>query len=179
MNVHQINPFHKVLRDTIADLPDVLQQIITNDEIYAQGRFIFSRSNKVFPNVVANIMMFPKNVKGLRSSLQITNSRQNTTWIRKFGRTIFKSKFIAHNRILEEKLGFLSFLFKLEVANKELQFHSVQTKLLGCTLPPKLGTQIFMNNKAVPSGWSVSVSVKSPLIGKIITYSGVMHIVNG
>jgi hypothetical protein len=108
--------------------------------------------------------------------LEVLRDSTTETWNRKFKNDIFTTVQFQKKGLLVEKDGPIKMIFKLKVENSDLVYEQVKMKFFGVTIPKLLSMKSSARATEQDKGWCVTVNVKAPMVGNILTYCANVNI---
>lgn len=172
--------YQKVLGAEFLKLSPVLQFVHSDvaeirasgkiDVVYGKGAFIkmFNRMNKM-----------PPEGKNQQLILEVKRFEDKETWKRSFNGKIFSTDQYESKGFLIERDKVIVLGFCLTIKDGSLYFEQKFTKFAGIRLPKFLG--IFSTASATEenNGWKVEVGIRSPILGLLLKYNGVVQLEKG
>lgn len=131
----------------------------------------------------ATLMRLPRAARDVRTSLEVTTVDDLQVWSRSFAGHPLVSTQYEVGAMLAERFGLIEVQMTLEVQAGELHYRSARARLclgpLRIPLPsfmcPKVDGRAFVEDATPPEHMSLRIRISHPLVGLVISYSGVVR----
>jgi NAD(P)-dependent dehydrogenase (short-subunit alcohol dehydrogenase family) len=170
-----VNLFEKALGHDIACLPAVVRDIHTSVPLHLTGRAAIDGAQNATAKIIARLFRFPSSTPDETADVLLKRSGDKEVWIRRFGRSFFRSTLKPGDgpRRVYERFG--PFDFELEITPDESGFDLkvVGWRMGAVQLPLRLAPCTLA--KAFVDGegrYGFDVTIGLPLIGRLVRYSG-------
>jgi hypothetical protein len=98
-------------------------------------------------------------------------------WIRRVGGHAMQSRLWAADGLLRERLGLVTFGFRLGVQDRHLTWEVAHVRALGIPLPARWFTGVSaIESESVDGRYTFSVSAALPLVGPLVRYRGWLRV---
>ncbi|MEE1610769.1 DUF4166 domain-containing protein [Microvirga sp. CF3016] len=167
--------FDKVLGSDIARLPAVVRDVHTNAPLHLTGRAAIDGAQNGTAKIIAKLIGFPSGASNEPADVLLRRSGDGEVWIRRFGRSVFRSTLKPGDepRRLHERFG--PFDVELEITPHESGF---DLEVVGWRIGP-----VRLARRAAPytlakafaddeGRYGFDVTIGLPLIGRLVRYRG-------
>lgn len=169
--------FPQLLGPAFAALPGSVQRLHmrTGPATYT-GRVSVVRSPRWLSRLCAWATRLPPAGDGpIQVDIDATSQRE--FWTRRVAGHAMRSRLWAADGLLCERLGLVTFGFKLAAENGCLSWRVVRARALGVPLPARLFTEVHACEGETDDGrYTFDVSAALPLIGPLVHYRGWLHV---
>lgn len=174
--------YPKLLGDSWPDLDAAIRRLHNSGgTVHAVGVFQVSHGNNKLARMLARFARLPAAGEAVDVRLQVTEQEEGEEWLRTFaGHNLVSMQSDRGAGLLVERMGIVEMRFQLEVAGGVLNYQTVSAALrlgsLRVPLPHWLSPQVTAWEKAVGdlNQIHVSVQVNIPLLGRLISYGGML-----
>ncbi len=147
--------------------------------VEAAGTFRVTRGSNIAARLLAWLARLPAECDAVDLKLTVTPTGSREEWKRAFGPQLLVSmQWTQADGLLTEHMGPNELRFQLDVADGTLFYltKAVALRLGPCRLwlPSFLAPQVTASEKPQGNGVQVSVEVRLPLLGRLITYEGTL-----
>jgi hypothetical protein len=149
------------------------------ETVHATGMFTVRHGTRPLARLLAALLRLPLRGEDVPVRLVVTPHLHGERWQRMFAkRSLVSEQYAGPGGCLVERLGLLDIWFRLVVVDRTLCFRQESVGLscgaLRVSLPRWLSPQITAREWAVPgqARVQVAVSVRVPLVGLLLTYTG-------
>ncbi|HZH09278.1 MAG TPA: DUF4166 domain-containing protein [Microvirga sp.] len=169
------NLFEIALGPDLAHLPPAVREIHTNTPIHLSGRATISGAERWRAKILAKLFGFPDSTDDVEADILLNRLGRREIWIRRFGRSAFRSTLRpgpAPRRVYER---FGPFEFELELTPDRSGFtlDIVRWYLGPIRLPkrsaPRAPARAFVDENG---RYRFDVAISLPLIGRLVRYRG-------
>lgn len=162
------------------ELPAVVQRA-HRPSAMLRGTFEVRHGGSLLARVLARIVRCPREAAGVEVTLRIEAEGGVECWHRTFdGRRMTTRQRLEEAGVLNERIGPLELLFRLQVEGGGLRFDQVgaRGRLAGLVLPwPRwCRPQVEATARAEPGGVGVRVAVSLPGIGLLMSCAGQIEV---
>jgi hypothetical protein len=126
--------------------------------------------------ILARLAGLPEAGSAVPFSAVGEHKTDRVTWQRNFDGHHMDSTFRRNGELLEERRGPLSILLEARAADGALTLKSVETRLWGRKLPDWLTLQIAGEEQAKDGKYRFRVEIANPVIGRLVTYAGILEL---
>ena len=155
-------------------LPPLVQKVhIGRNRL--EGMVQVSRGN-LLAQLICTVFRFPKASEHCRLVVNCDHTDQVMLWHRNFDGLDMVSHFRREGEYLIERLGPLVMYFKALAVDGCLRYDFRYTKLFGIRLPVWFSPRIDAQEYEEDGHYRFSVQVTMPVVGKVISYFGVMSV---
>lgn len=167
--------FEKVIGPDIALLPSLVRTIHTHADIHLTGRAAIEGAGNWIAKIIAKLFGFPSSMADVAAEVSLKRRGEKEIWIRRFGRSTFRSTLRpgpAPRRLYEQ---FGPFSFELEMTPDESGFalDVVSWRIVSLRMPlllaPRTPARAFVDEKG---RYSFDVTIALPLVGQLVRYRG-------
>lgn len=174
--------YPKLLGASWPDLDVAIQRLHNLDGIvHAAGVFQVRHGNNKLARMLARLARLPAAGKAVDIQLQVSAQEEGEEWRRTFaGSPLMSMQSDCGAGLLVERMGIVELRFRLEAAGGALNYQTVSAALrlgsLRIPLPRRLSPCVTASERAVSdmNQIHVSVGVTFSLIGRLITYDGIL-----
>jgi hypothetical protein len=166
--------FQQILGQAFTRLPPQLQRVHAGDHAQAlfRGRCDVVRGRGLLIRLAAWLASLPPTAEDLPIGVMIHRDPTGETWIRRFGTHEMKSRLWADGTLLGERLGAITFSFRLEEIAGRIEWRVHAARVLGVRLPTNwfvhtVATELLENDR-----YTFDVRATLPLLGTLISYRG-------
>jgi hypothetical protein len=166
--------FQQVLGSAFTRLPPLLQRIHSSDraEIVLRGRCSTVRGRGLLVGIAAWLSSLPATAENVGITVAIRRDASGETWTRHFGTHEMKSRLWAEGAVLTERLGAMTFRFRLEEIEGRIEWRVCGARFLGLPLPASWFSQTVATEQLENDRYTFAVRASLPLLGPLITYRG-------
>ncbi len=169
--------YKKILGDEFTKLTPILRLSHGDaNSIKATGIINVGYGKNIFVGVLNKLSKMPPKGNDQHIILTIERSEDMETWKRYFTKQIFSTDQFAKNGSLHERSGLMTLTFNMSVKNGSLYIVQEKTLFAGIPLPKFMGVHATATSIEEGNGWRVSVEVRSPLLGLMLRYSGLVQL---
>jgi len=169
-----IPPFKAVLADSFDDLDPVVRA--THDAVTPRrfsGKSSVTRGTGFLARVAALVIGFPPTGDDVPVSVTKVPSANGETWVRQFGKSIFKSYLSQTSQGgMRERFGPMVFDIDLTVKDGTLQFPLKRGRCLGIPIPSFLLPKSEATEYVKDGRFHFDVHLKSPTGATLVHYRG-------
>lgn len=97
-------------------------------------------------------------------------------WARHIGGHAMRSRLWAADGLLHERLGLVTFAFRLDVDAGRLTWHVARVRALGVPLPSRAFHGVSARESEVDGCYAFEVTAALPWIGQLVHYRGQLHV---
>jgi len=97
-------------------------------------------------------------------------------WTRHVGRHAMRSRLWAGDGLLCERLGLVTFGFRLGVEHGSLTWRVVRVRALGLPLPASMFSRVLAREGETDGRYTFDVRAELPVIGLLVHYRGWLHV---
>lgn len=109
--------------------------------------------------------------------VDIETSARGESWTRHVGRHAMHSRLWAADGLLCERLGLVTFGFRLGTEEARLTWRVARVRAVGVPLPARLFSKVIAYEGETRDGrYTFDVSATLPLIGPLVHYRGWLHV---
>lgn len=169
------NLFEKALGPDLARLPPLVRQIHTSTPLHLTGRVTIDGARHWLAKIIARLFGFPATTPDETAGVLLKPHGDKEIWIRRFGRSAFRSTLRpgpAPRRVYER---FGLFDFELEMTPDESGFalDIVSWRIGPVRLPKRLAPHTPARAFVDAQGrYSFDVTIALPFIGRLVNYRG-------
>ncbi|MBI4535207.1 MAG: DUF4166 domain-containing protein [Ignavibacteriae bacterium] len=175
--------YRDILRERWNDVsPKVRASHLTGEELHANCCLDIAGSSNILGRIVSRIVSFPRAKAAAEVELRIRSSPEGEIWERFFPDCTLNSlQSVSPDGHLIDRFGKIAFRFNLEVSNGCIHHHHTDTYLtfgsLNFRLPRFVSPRVTSHEEPDPTedASRISVSVHMPVIGYLLTYSGIVR----
>jgi hypothetical protein len=146
--------------------------------VYRVGQFQFRTGISTLAKILLTIMRFPCAGEGIATKLMIMPIPHGEQWTRTFGNKKFvTTQAVGADGVLIERFGMVELQFELEVVRAALKYRQKGAGFrlgpVAFAIPQRFSPQIeALESADGHDGVQVSVVVRVPLIGLLMSYNG-------
>jgi Domain of unknown function (DUF4166) len=174
--------YKKLLGDSWPDLDAAIRRLHDSGEtVHAVGVFQVSHASNRLARTLARLARLPAPGEAVDVRLQVTEQEEGEEWLRTFaGRPMVSMQSGMGAGVLVERMGIVEMRFRLDVAGGTLNYQTISAALrlvfLRVPLPRWLGPHVTARERGVDemNQIHVSVEVSVPLLGRLISYGGIL-----
>jgi hypothetical protein len=166
--------FQQILGHAFTRLPPQLQRVHCGDhaKILFRGRCNVVRGRGLLIGVAARLAALPPAAQDVPIGVTIHRDPTGETWTRRFGAHEMKSRLWADGALLAERLGAMTFSFRLQEIEGRIEWRVHAARVFGMRLPTKwfentTATELIENDR-----YTFDVRATLPLLGTLISYHG-------
>jgi Domain of unknown function (DUF4166) len=159
-------------------LPDVVRRSHAVP-LTARGEVDVRWSARALARLVARVMRLPPEGMGMPLALEVRADGDRVHYDRRFGDYHLRSVQELERGYLRENAGPGVFLYRLEADAERLVYHTAASRVLGIPLPRWLGARVAATIEPLGEGWTASVVVEMPGLGRICEYEARMRFESG
>ncbi len=148
--------------------------------VTARGPMRVAHDGSRLGRLLARLARLPREASAAETDLRIIPEGEAERWVRTFdGRRMVTRQFLA-GELLAERMGGFEIRFRMEVADGALHYRQVSAALalgpLTIPLPRGMGPVVSAWERSVgPERTRVSVTVRVPAAGMLVSYEGEME----
>lgn len=109
-------------------------------------------------------------------SVEIDAHPAGERWTRRMGRHAMRSRLWASEGLLCERLGLVTFGFRLGVEQECLTWRVVRVRALGVPLPARAFASVSARESEADGRYTFDVTAALPLMGLLVHYRGWLHV---
>jgi len=168
--------FQQLLGGGFATLPASVQHLHlrTGRAVYS-GEVQVERGSGVLSRLCAWATRLPPAGHG-PVSVEIVSTPAAERWTRHIGGHAMPSRLWASDGLLCERLGLVTFGFRLGVEHGQLTWHVVRVRALGVPLPARAFGKVSARESEVDGRYTFDVTAALPWIGLLVHYRGWLHV---
>ena len=145
----------------------------TTGQMHYQGRAQISRGKSMLSKLCAVVSGLPSAHDEADIRVVITAQNENEVWERHFKTKRMRSLLTRKQGCLQERLGLVTFLFKLHVHANELHWSVEKVRVANILpLPASWFTHVIARESEKEGKYHFYVDVQLPLVGELINYQG-------
>lgn len=168
--------YQRLLGDSYEQLPQTLQALhLLNAPKAYQGISRVEVGKHPLAKLMVKIASLPKAGEQVPLRVQFEQTVQVEIWQRYFDQQLFVSKQWQQGDLLAEKVGPLTFFFRVCVLDNSLQLHLQKIRCLGLPLT-WCGLKISGKEWQENGLFHFLVHVSMPFVGQIISYQGQLEV---
>ena len=179
-----MNIYRDILREQWDDIsPKVRNSHLSDEVLHATCSLDVVGSSNVLGTIISRIVSFPAPMKSAKVELHIRSTPHGELWERKFpDRNLRSVQSQSPDGHLIDRFGMIAFWFRLESSNGGIIHHHVRTYIklgfLNLRLPMFKSPKVISHEEpdAVEEASRINVSVSMPLIGQLLSYSGIVRL---
>jgi Domain of unknown function (DUF4166) len=169
--------FRQVLGTTFEDMPEVTKTLHRGTPaVIGEGRADIDAPDSIIGRIISALFRFPRPGKNVSVSVLVEQIPGGERWLRRYpGRDMLSimTNAEAETQALEERFGLLSFRMKIAAHANGLDMEMVSARCGVLNMPKFLTPQITASERTDASNRHLfDVSIRLPLIGKIVRYTG-------
>ena len=176
----EVSPYTQVLGRQLQQLAPVLARLHSQGETRLTGTLHVRGATTVAARFLLWLSRIPrlKSQAACACSVAIVACGGGEAWHRRFGdQSLFSRQDAKNGNMIIERVGRFSLHLHLRVRHRQLWIRSSVTKLCGLRLPAIFGIKVTAQERAIsPDSFRCSVRVRSPLLGALLSYSGVLRL---
>lgn len=169
------NLIEEHLGPAYANLDEVLKRAHTG-AIKLTGNVSVTRGN-VIARWLCDLLRLPPSAASVQLTVNGQHFPDQMLWDRDFGGIKMRSRFFKEGAALAEQFGPLKLWMKLTVDNGSLRYTLIKTTILGMTLPARWAPRVMAFEAQAADFYQFGVEVSLPIIGKLITYGGMLSLI--
>ena len=174
--------YPKLLGESWPGLDAAIRRLHDSGEtVHAVGVFQVRHGNNLLARTLARLARLPAEGEAVDVRLQVTAKDEGEEWLRTFaGRPMLSMQSDRGVGLLVERLGIMEMRLRMEVAGGALNYKTESAALrlgsLRVPIPHRLSPHVMAWEKAVGdvNQIQVSVEVTLPLLGRLISYGGLL-----
>jgi len=171
--------FPALLGARFATLPVVVQRLhLRKGNAVYTGEVQVERGAGLLSRLCAWATRLPPAGRG-PVSVEIDAHPSGERWTRRMGRHAMRSRLWAADGLLCERLGLVTFGFRLGVEQDCLTWRVVRVRALGVPLPADAFANVFAQESQADGRYTFAVSAELPLIGLLVRYRGWLKVEPG
>jgi hypothetical protein len=176
--VREVSPYTQVLGQHFEQLAPVLSRLHSEGERCLSGTLNVRGANRVAARFLLWLARMPRPISHAPCNVRIVPRAGGEVWYRRMGdQTLFSLQQAKNRNVIVERIGWLSLHLRLQVRRNQLWIRSSTTKLCGVRLPAVFGIWVAAHERAIsPDTFRCSVRVHTPLLGALLSYSGVLRL---
>lgn len=166
--------FQQVLGHAFTRLPPLLQRIHSSDRtrLLLRGRCSTVRGRGLLVRIAAWLSALPATAEDVAITVAIHRDAAGETWTRHFGTHEMKSRLWADGAVLMERLGAITFRFRLEEVEGRIEWRVCGARFLAIPLPASWFSQTVATERWENDRYTFAVRATLPLLGPLIAYRG-------
>src|SRR2546430_3652287 len=174
--------YQRIIGPAWSSLSDSVQEFhLTGEKIEMRGQGLFNirHGSNVMAQLLACLMRMPAAGDNVPTELVVTSLNEGERWRRSFaGKTLISDQREQIGNLMLERFGMLELGFNLAVRDQVLHYQQTRAALrvgtLRVSLPGWLAPRIVASERAAAdrAGVLVSVEIRAPLLGRLMTYTG-------
>ena len=168
-----IPPFKQVLGDVFDTLPNAVKD--THTAVTARhfaGTASVTRGTGLQARIAALLFGFPPTTPAIDVQVSKTPQGAGERWVRRFGRSTFRSDLTPTARGMTERFGALTFDLDLHVRDGRLHFPVRSGRFLGIPIPRVLLPQSIASEREEGGRFHFDVELRAPTGGMLVHYRG-------
>lgn len=166
------NLLHTHMGDEFFKLSPFLQKLHSGKNV-AQGK-VTVKNGVGFAWLLCRLMRFPKAASQVLLRVDCEHKPDQIIWKRLFDKHQMNSVFYQQGEDLVEHLNGMRLYVKAVEINGALHYHFHKAKFLGLPVPSFLAPKVLAYEMDVDGKCHFTVEVTMFLLGKVISYSGVL-----
>lgn len=140
-----------------------------------EGDVVVERGNAI-ARVVCDLFGMPPSSPKCRLVVLGSHDAQVMTWNRHFDNHAMDSNFYRDGKCLVERLGPIHMKMTLDVTDGVLTYALDKTRIFGIPIPRFMSPSVKAVEQQVGDMYRFSVEVAMPVVGKLVSYLGDMHV---
>lgn len=173
----QTSVYKKILGTEFEKLSTILQLSHGNvSHVKATGVIDVEYGKNIFVGILNKLSKMPPKGNNQKIKLRIERTEEKEIWERYFTKQTFSTDQFAKNGSLHERSGLMTLTFKMFVKEGGLYVVQESTLFAGIPLPKFMGVHATATSVEEGNGWRISVEVRSPVLGLMLRYSGLVKL---
>lgn len=167
--------FEKALGSDIAQLPPLVRTIHTSAPLHLTGRAAVDGAQNGMGAIIAKLFGFPKSTPDEAADITLKRQDEKEIWIRRFGRSAFRSTLRPGPtpRRVDERFGPFSFELEMTPGESGFTLDIVSWRIGPVPLPLRLAPHTPARAFVDEQGrYSFDVMIALPFIGRLVRYRG-------
>ncbi|MCF2905377.1 DUF4166 domain-containing protein [Octadecabacter sp. CECT 8868] len=168
-----VSPFQTVLGATFDTLPNTVRK--THESVIPRafrGRASVTRGRGLQARIAALMFGFPATTDDIEVEVTKTPFKNGETWLRRFGRSTFKSVLCPTSDGMSEKFGLLTFDLDLHVRDARLNFPVKGGRIGSIPIPRFLLPESIASEAEIDGVFHFDVLLKAPTGATLVHYKG-------
>ena len=167
-----------------AQLSEPVRALHDEPTLTARGTLRIVRGPGRAGRMLAALLRMPRAHPSAATHLVVTRQGDDEIWSRTFnGQHLDSRQYATGDREFGERFGAFEFRFRLEVFQGSLQFRQTGVSMaLGpvrIPVPSICAPRVTASEEAAgPRGVSVGVRLRMPLVGPVLAYDGIIHVIH-
>ena len=108
--------------------------------------------------------------------VEIVSGACGETWSRHVGRHVMRSRLWARDGLLHERLGLVTFVFRLHARAGAIEWQVERVHALGVPLPARWFDGVAARESEADGRYTFDVRASLPLAGMLVHYRGWLHV---
>jgi len=164
--------FARVLAADFASLPPSLRRLHDGRAIRVHhGEGEVRRGRGAGSRLCAALTRLPP--EGTHAvTVEIAADERGETWTRTFGTHRMRSRLWIDRAVLRERLGLVTFAFRLDADAVGLSWHVIGARMLGIALPLRWFADVCAREFAIDGRYAFEIHAALPLVGLLVSYTG-------
>ena len=165
-----------LLHDDYARLPRTVALLHARDgQRRYRGDVVVERGTSWLSRLCAWATRLPPSGEG-PIAVDIDTDRDGETWTRHVAGHAMRSRLRAHHGRLRERLGLVTFDFRLVVDDSELRWQVERVRALGLPLPRRAFTGVVARESERDGRYAFDVRATLPVAGLLVHYRGTLDV---
>lgn len=168
--------FQRLLGDAFEALPEPVRRIhLRHGTQTYRGEVEVDRGVGLLSRLCGWVTRLPPAGRG-PISVEIDASASRERWTRRVGRHVMRSQLWAADGLLCERLGLVTFGFRIGAQNGCLKWTVARVAAIGLPLPVRAFSGVFALESEADGRYTFDVTAALPLVGPLVHYRGWLHV---
>jgi hypothetical protein len=168
--------FERLLRERFGNLPPSVQSLhLQRGERTYRGFVDVERGSSLLSRFCALATRLPPAGRG-PITVHIGPSARGEQWMRRIGGHVMRSRLWDHGGLLNERLGLVTFGFRLDAIEGQLTWTVVRVRALGIPLPARAFRAVRAAESEHDGRYQFEVVAALPFAGPLVRYKGQLDV---